>query len=69
MKKATKANQIKELAEELDVFDEMLSTLIELLESKGILTQKEFEEKMGAKIHKKSTKKSFRDVQFGENYP
>jgi hypothetical protein len=66
MKKATKRNHTKELAEELDTFDEMFSTLIELLESKGILTQKEFEDKLGAKIHGKSTKKSFRDVQFGK---
>jgi hypothetical protein len=66
MNKTSKKNLTKELAEELDVFDEMLSTLIELLEEKGVLKQGEFESRFKVKIGEKITKKSFRDVQFGE---
>jgi len=40
MPETSKKNLIKELAEELDLFDVMLSTLVELLEEKGIISQK-----------------------------
>jgi hypothetical protein len=33
----------RELAEEIDLLDTMLTSLIELLEKKGILTQEEWE--------------------------
>jgi hypothetical protein len=33
----------RELAEEVDLLDTMLSSLVELLEDKGILTQAEYE--------------------------
>lgn len=36
MSKLRKKNPIKEIAEELDVFDTMFSTLLELLEEKGL---------------------------------
>jgi hypothetical protein len=41
-----KANVKRELAEEIDLLDEMLSSLVELLEEKGILTQGEWEKKV-----------------------
>ncbi len=66
MKKGTKIDHTKELAEELDTFDEMFSTLLELLESKGIVTQNEFETKLRVRIERKATKKSYRDVQFSK---
>jgi hypothetical protein len=66
MKKPTKRDYTKELAEELDTFDEMLSVLIELLETKGILAQNEFETQLKARIEKKATKRSYRDIQFDD---
>ena len=54
------------MAEEMDVFDEMLSTLVDLLETKGVMTRKEFEDLLRAKIEKTSEFKSYRDVQRGE---
>lgn len=64
MEKLSKKNPIKELAQELDVFDEMLSTLVELLQEKGIISQKEFEDKMKAHIERAKTKRSYRDIEF-----
>ena len=36
----------QELAEEVELLDTMLSALVELLEEKGILTQKEWEQRI-----------------------
>ena len=36
----------KELAEEVDLLDTMLSSLVELLEEKGVVTQKEWEKRI-----------------------
>ena len=41
-----KANVKRELAEEIDHLDTMLSSLVELLEEKGILTQSEWEKRI-----------------------
>ena len=41
MKKTEKTKQ--ELAEEVELLDTMLSALVELLEEKGVLTQREWE--------------------------
>jgi len=62
MSKLSKKNPIKEIAEELDVFDDMLSALVELLEEKGVLTQEEWEEKIKAKIEESKGKTKFRDL-------
>jgi ElaB/YqjD/DUF883 family membrane-anchored ribosome-binding protein len=62
MNKKPKKNQIKELAQELDVLDDMLSSLVELLEEKGVLTQEEWEKKIKTKLEKKT--KNYRDIQF-----
>jgi len=59
-------NLIKEIAEEVDVFDDMLSALIELLEEKGILTQKEWEDRIKHKIEKNQKLVSYRKIQFAE---
>ena len=67
MSKLRKKNPIKEIAEELDVFDTMFSTLLELLEEKGVISQKEFENKMKARIERAKGTKSYRDIQLGEN--
>jgi ElaB/YqjD/DUF883 family membrane-anchored ribosome-binding protein len=61
MSKKAKKESVKELAQELDVFDDMLSSLVELLEEKGVLTQEEWEKKIQSKIHKATT--SYRDLE------
>jgi len=53
---------LHEIAEEVDVFDDMLSSLVELLEEKGILTQEEWEEKIKKKIEESKGKTKFRDL-------
>lgn len=65
MPKLSKKNPIKELAKELDVFDTMLSALVELLEKKGVLTQEEWEDRIRDKIKHKNVKVvNFRDIEF-----
>jgi hypothetical protein len=61
MSKRTKKDLTKELAQELDVFDEMLSALVEVLEEKGVLTQEEWEQKVKIKLQNKTV--SYRDIQ------
>jgi len=39
----------RNLAEEIDLLDTMLSSLVELLEEKGILTQEEWEKRIKEK--------------------
>lgn len=39
MTKKKEKNLLREIAEEVDTFDDMLTSLVELLEEKGILTQ------------------------------
>lgn len=65
VKKSTKV-LLRDLAEELDTFDTMLSSLVEILEEKGILTQEEWEKKIKAKIDKEKDKPTYRDIQFSE---
>ena len=57
---------LREIAEEVDVFDDMLTALVELLEEKGVLTQKEWEKRIKAKIEKSKGKIEYRDLQFEE---
>ena len=45
-----KANVKRELAEEIDLLDTMLSSLVELLEEKGVLTQEELEKRIKERI-------------------
>lgn len=40
----------RELAEEVDLLDTMLSSLVELLEEKGILTQEDWEKRIKRRI-------------------
>jgi glutamine synthetase type III len=59
-------NALKEIAEEVDTFDTMLSALVELLEKKGILTQQEWENRIKEKIEKAQKLKSYREIQFAD---
>lgn len=40
----------RELAEEVDLLDTMLSSLVELLEEKGIVTQPEWEKRIKERV-------------------
>lgn len=64
MSKQSKRDRTKELAEELDVFDTMLASLVEILEEKGILTQEELENRIRHRASKAGGYKSYRDIQF-----
>lgn len=60
-KKPTVKGEIRELQQEIDVLDHMLSALVETLEEKGVLTQEEWEKKIKARIEKAS--QSYRDLE------
>lgn len=66
MSERSEKRLIKQIAEELDTFDIMLSALVELLEEKDLLTQEEWETKIKSKIEKRSKSKDYRDIQFSE---
>jgi DNA-binding HxlR family transcriptional regulator len=52
MTEKIKKETVKELAQEIDILDHMLTSLVEVLEEKGIMTQEEWEQKIKAKIEK-----------------
>ena len=60
-KKSTK-DRIRDLANEIDVFDDMLTSLVEVLEEKGILTQEEWEKRIKEKIEERAKGTSYRDI-------
>ena len=62
MANKSKADPLREIAEEIDVLDDMLSALVEVLEEKGVLTQEEWERRIKAKIEKCKGKIKFRDI-------
>jgi len=64
MSRKTERELIRDLANEIDVFDDMLTSLVEVLEEKGILTQQEWETKIRSKVEKRSKSISYRDIQF-----
>ena len=41
----------QELEEEVDLLDTMLTSLVELLEEKGVVTQKEWEKRISENVH------------------
>ena len=45
-----KAKVKRDTKEEIDLLDTMLSSLVELLEEKGIITQEEYEKRIKEKI-------------------
>jgi hypothetical protein len=52
---------VKDLADEIDVLDHMLTSLVEVLEEKGVLTQEEWEQKIKSKIEKAAP--SYRELE------
>jgi DNA-binding HxlR family transcriptional regulator len=61
MTEKIKKETVKELATEIDVLDHMLTSLVEVLEEKGIMTQEEWEQKIKAKIEKAA--QSYRELE------
>ena len=59
-----KKNLTREIAEEMDSLDLMLSSLVEVLEKKGVLTEDEWENQIKVNIEKNLGKKKYRDLQF-----
>lgn len=64
MSKKTEIDLIRDLANEIDVFDDMLTSLVEVLEEKGIITQEEWERKIKLKMSKARGVLKYRDLQF-----
>ena len=50
MNHTKKSRTKKELSEEIDLMDTMLSSLVELLEEKGVLTQAEWEKRVKERV-------------------
>lgn len=50
MEKLKKAKVKREVSEEVDLLDTMLSSLVELLEEKGVITQEEYEKRIKEKV-------------------
>jgi DNA-binding HxlR family transcriptional regulator len=58
-----KKRDVKELGQEIDILDHMLSSLVDVLEEKGIMTSEEWEQKIKAKIeHVAKTQQNFREL-------
>jgi hypothetical protein len=56
-----KIDRIKEAEKEIDLLDDMLTSLVELLQEKGILTQEEWENKIEHRVKSKPST-SIRDL-------
>jgi metal-responsive CopG/Arc/MetJ family transcriptional regulator len=52
LKPREKSTSVDEIAGELDVHDSMITSLVEVLEKKGVLTQREWESKIKHKLVK-----------------
>lgn len=64
MSERSKKDLVREIADEVDALDTMLTSLVELLEEKGILTQEEWESKIKSKLIKARGMPKYRDLQF-----
>jgi len=60
--------RLKEISAETDLFDDMLTSLVEILEEKGIVTQEEWEDKIRTKLSKRKNLISYRDIQVEKHY-
>lgn len=45
-----KTNAKRDIAEEIDLLDTMLTSLVELLEEKGVITQKDWEKRVKSHV-------------------
>ena len=67
MSKKPKKDLTKELAQEIDALDRMLTSLVELLEEKGILTNREWEKRIESKVARAKGITEYRDLQFSDD--
>lgn len=59
-----KKRDVKELGQEIDILDHMLSALVDVLEEKGIMNSEEWEQRIKAKIeHVAKRSQSFRELE------
>jgi len=58
-------NSTKELAEELDIFNNTLDYLVDLFEEKGIITHKKWKQCITKKLEKSRESISYRELEFG----
>ena len=59
-----KRKSSKSRVNEIDILNHMLTSLVELLEEKGMLTHKEWEERIRKKIEEASGLISYRELKF-----
>jgi len=57
-----KKSLVKEITEELDVFDEMISAVVELLDEKGLIKYEEWEERIRKRVEGRKGLKGYREV-------
>lgn len=62
MNEKTKKDLAKEIAEEMDAFDTMFTSLVEILEEKDVLTQEEWKKKIKPRIMKAQGVRKYRDL-------
>ncbi|OYT55426.1 MAG: hypothetical protein B6U77_01655 [Candidatus Hecatellales archaeon ex4484_218] len=53
---------IRELAEELDIVDEMFDVLLEILEEKGLLNRDDFDRRLRERLNRLANLRSLREV-------
>ena len=57
-----KKDKVRELAKEADLMDDMLTSLVEILEEKGIMTHEEWERRIKMRLESKPSE-SIRDLE------
>jgi len=55
-------SEIRDVKDEMDLLDDMLASLVELLEEKGVITQEEWEKKIKHRVEGKPSQ-SIRDLE------
>ena len=56
-------NPSKELAEEIDMLCDMLDSIVDLLEEKGILTHEEWDRRIRKRVEEKAGLTSYRELE------
>jgi len=56
-------NPSKELAEEIDMLSDMLDSIVDLLEEKGILTHEELDRRIRKRVEEKAGLTSYRELE------
>lgn len=67
MKEKTKKDLLRENAEKIDALDNMVTSLVEFLKEKGVLTQEEWEKRIKPKIIRAKGLPKYRECKLREN--